>query len=178
MFPEFSKTPFYVSNTNMLIPLINYVIYDLIAIAYEIISISCNAILFVICELLNIIELMEYNEIIVICLLIGYIVFDSLVKYELNNKWNDIDEYIKQLEMTIELNKRDLIYLKNIEKLRENMDQTWSEEFRFYYEQSKKIKEMEIQMEKMKEMEIQMDKMKTIEKQFKKYKNYLKDNYY
>ncbi len=136
---ELLKTPFYISQLNMVIPLtkINIFYGDIykyvaptITSVINFISILSHTTVFMAKELFGLVFVKANTEIVLYIMCI-FTVFMFLVLNDQKNKLDDQTQQIKSLENRIN-------YLKKMERMREEMDETLIKDIKLYQQETNK----------------------------------------
>ena len=152
-------SPIYVTATNMVFPLasisINY-LHELMRVCYinvvEFSTIAANllkiwglTIYFIVYQcLVEISNMMTNVDKVLLAFIIYNIVMFAYKNYKLNSEVINLKLEVEQLEKNIS-------YLKKVERMREDWDQTWAEEIRHYYtEHNNKYKDLNKEIKKIK----------------------------
>ena len=148
---EFLKTPFYISQFNMVMPVTkinlgNVNIYSYVATptraVIEFISVLAYTSAFMAEQLLKIV-FVEANTDMVLYIMCVFTVFMFLVLNDQKNKLNEQTEQIESLENRIN-------YLKKMERMREEMDEMWIQDIKMYQQETtKKIVTMDRKLKKL-----------------------------
>lgn len=146
--------PVYVTATNMITPLATISFNQMaeqftsfIANVIYVLSIIAETLIFIAKEALSALnENLTFAE----KVLLGFCLYNCIVLFLLENKYNEQKQY-KEIMETLKTYDKNLTYLKKSERMREDWDQVWSEEIRnMHNENIKKFKEIEKQIRKMK----------------------------